>query len=785
MITQFQDYLHSLILRIIAAIIIISPLLSGLFYHEHWIIIQLIIGVAMILEFYKKSLKNHSRQRISWFDALHIGLVAIYFISIIWGLHKHGAYVTAFRYLSFYFFYFLVVNNVFTKKERDFLVHSIFGSAVLSAIVAFLSVAQITLFDFREIAPAIDRVAGSFNYPNTFGIFMALGFILGMELLLAANNVFLKKYIFAGLYLVFAGMVASMSRGVFLFLIIFILMLFIYRIVKRDNTSYFFFSFLVITLVSSFSVTVFLEQIRAAEYNQALLFLGMGMVALFVIAFLSEYAIKKLDAINKDGTYKTLFFAFVVLYILGIGVVYFNYLSDADPLSGGVFVDRAVAARLSAIDGTEASYTGRMTYNKDALKVMLSHPFGTGGRGWDSAYHQHQEHEYWSTEVHNAFLQTGVETGFAGLILYLGIWGAVFYGSYLVYRQRRGQSMAMHLGITVALALLLSHSAMDFNFSYGSMQLIAMTLAGLIMYSERSRKLRLKEIQVKPYLWKVLAVVMIPLFIVPTSLELTAEVYKKRAYQAWRLEEVIENYEKAARFSPFNEHVRALLARRYSEQYLQTGANSDYDRVNQLTDRVLQLAPRDIWSLTYLQDAHHTLKNQPRLLELRELEAGILPVVAATNAALADEYIKTAFYWLDRDNPELAGQLFEKAIVTVEPYRNIERLNPYLQNQRQLRLTNHHRVVWGKIAYLQGEYEEALTMLQSVRSGDRLEESILWQIATHIKTGHIDKGEALLPRIKNDKLLLELNKIVIRGGIFAPESSPETLSNEEENDGRQ
>ncbi len=136
----------------------------GLFNNSQWVIIQGIIGIALVLEFYKKYLNNQERQRITYFDVFNFALIFIYFISIIWGLHKHGAYVTAFRYLSFYFFYYLTINNVYTKKDRNFIIHSIIFSAFLTSLVAFLSLADIKLFGITIISSI--RMSGTIGYPN-------------------------------------------------------------------------------------------------------------------------------------------------------------------------------------------------------------------------------------------------------------------------------------------------------------------------------------------------------------------------------------------------------------------------------------------------------------------------------------------------------------------------------------------------------------------------------------------------------------------------------------------
>ena len=48
---------------------------------------------------------------------------------------------------------------------------------------------------------------------------------------------------------------------------------------------------------------------------------------------------------------------------------------------------------------------------------------GAGGGGWNATYTWFQPYPYFSTETHDDFMQTGVETGFPGLLDFLLIWG--------------------------------------------------------------------------------------------------------------------------------------------------------------------------------------------------------------------------------------------------------------------------------------------------------------------------------------------------------------------------
>jgi hypothetical protein len=102
----------------------------------------------------------------------------------------------------------------------------------------------------------------------------------------------------------------------------------------------------------------------------------------------------------------------------------------------------------------------------------------------------------------------------------------------------------------VALGLLLAHGGMDFDFSYGFINLLAMTMAALILYRDKSRKLLVKDVKVPRIVWGALTFVVVIGFLLPTGAELSSEIYTKRAYRAWEVDKIISNTKKQQNFHP-------------------------------------------------------------------------------------------------------------------------------------------------------------------------------------------------------------------------------------------
>ncbi|MBW4081596.1 O-antigen ligase family protein [Paenibacillus sp. S150] len=137
--------------------------------------------------------------------------------------------------------------------------------------------------------------------------------------------------------------------------------------------------------------------------------------------------------------------------------------------------------RLENINFQQHSVLERITFYKDAMKVIKDYPIlGAGGGGWTSLYEQYQNNPYTSRQVHNFFLQYLIEVGIVGFIVFMGFIGYIFYKYIRAYLKREKDEF--HNGFfffIIALSILL-HSLLDFNLSYAFMGILVFVgLAGI------------------------------------------------------------------------------------------------------------------------------------------------------------------------------------------------------------------------------------------------------------------------------------------------------------------
>ncbi|MGB4168223.1 MAG: O-antigen ligase family protein, partial [Tepidanaerobacteraceae bacterium] len=163
------------------------------------------------------------------------------------------------------------------------------------------------------------------------------------------------------------------------------------------------------------------------------------------------------------------------------------------------YIPEAISRRISSINIESSSVAGRFTFYRDALKIIKDYPIlGTGGGGWKAIYKAYQSYEYFTTEVHNYFLQLWVETGTVGL---LALAALCITALVTVYRTLVSDidisTKALTWGTLSGAVALLGHSGMDFNLSLGAVALYLWQLFGVIKFSgiSSSQKDQQKEIK--------------------------------------------------------------------------------------------------------------------------------------------------------------------------------------------------------------------------------------------------------------------------------------------------
>lgn len=137
----------------------------------------------------------------------------------------------------------------------------------------------------------------------------------------------------------------------------------------------------------------------------------------------------------------------------------------------------------------------RAIFYKDGFEIFKGRWFfGGGGGAWNHLYRQYQSYNYASSQAHNFPLQLGIETGTIGLLILLCLIIVLIYLYIKYYKKEKQQNYHeksikdddtkllegfLKATIITAIAALLMHSIIDFDFSEASMLLLFWQLTAI------------------------------------------------------------------------------------------------------------------------------------------------------------------------------------------------------------------------------------------------------------------------------------------------------------------
>lgn len=149
--------------------------------------------------------------------------------------------------------------------------------------------------------------------------------------------------------------------------------------------------------------------------------------------------------------------------------------------------------RLANINFEQHSVLERLTFYKDAMKVVKDYPIiGAGGGAWSAIYEQYQNNPYTSHQAHNFYLQYLIETGILGFVIFAAfliyIFG-LYIRSYIKADEEKRNDYFVYFIIA---ASILIHSILDFNMSYAYIGVLVFICLGGMTATIESKPFKLK-----------------------------------------------------------------------------------------------------------------------------------------------------------------------------------------------------------------------------------------------------------------------------------------------------
>lgn len=347
-------------------ILIFCLVIAGILGGGYYVSVSALVGVVLLgVLFYQLYVKKQITAAWDLNMVAFAILVFGYLMACLWAVDSEMALMGVVKFLPYLLFYVLVSGN---PEEREKMISYL---PMLACLMTIFSFTMMQFEIFRDWVTVAGRLAGFFQYPNTYAIFLLVCLILLLWRLEPKHLAWLDV-----IYAVVAvfGIILSGSRTVFLLTIVAV----VWMVLARGT-------------VRKIIVPIFV----------------FGAVATIVLVFIG---------------------------------------GSTDVLS-----------RFTDISFGASTFLGRILYVRDALTLIMKHPFGLGYYGYYFIQQSVQTGVYSVVNVHNELVQILLDVG----VLPAAVMCAAIVRTIVTRRTSSRNRMV--------LVILLLHSLFDYDFQFIAM----------------------------------------------------------------------------------------------------------------------------------------------------------------------------------------------------------------------------------------------------------------------------------------------------------------------------
>ncbi|WP_427337946.1 O-antigen ligase family protein [Caloranaerobacter sp. DY30410] len=289
------------------------PFFRGLYFEKELLpthIFSFTLALVWLISKFKDKEYNLVKTPI---DIAAIGVVAMYFISIFYGVNTRLAIGEFLKYANYFFIFLMVRDLVYTEKRQKWLLNVLVISGVIVAVIGIGSAIGTWNYNGAYVG---NRINSTLQYPNTLASYLGALFVITIGLITAHQN-----RIYKAIYGIFSNIllftfILTYSRGMWLILPFILLLLIITIPNKRKlETLIYIFANIAISIPLAF---LFSQKIGEKSYILWAVFiissLLMGILT-YIISFIDnkfrEVSIKKLVIVLG-----------IILIIFSSGVIY-------------------------------------------------------------------------------------------------------------------------------------------------------------------------------------------------------------------------------------------------------------------------------------------------------------------------------------------------------------------------------------------------------------------------------------------------------------------------------
>ncbi|WP_173120481.1 O-antigen ligase family protein [Paenibacillus qinlingensis] len=404
-----KNWVSSFSLILLIIFISISLFWHGLLFKPEYLLIEGCLYVSAGLILFRCKMPSHPVFYV------FIVFVCLYFALTFSAISKQESLATSFR-IALVIPLFLIAAQL-TKAHR---------LTLIRVFVYLCSVGLVygILFDqFRD-----GRFEGPLEYANAWGVLLLTALILSNMLAAIENK---THYIWLSSLLA-SGIILSGSRTVLLLFVI-IVPLQYWAFGKNDRKT-----------IPSVTLAICAGVASAVTYSfSKWAFLG----SVLIVALLILYVMPKIRTKTISVTMIPIFLAMAVAML---------YSNQATSLK-----------RLFQLTPHASEWTSRIGYYKDAWQIIIDSPFlGYGGGAWNILQYHYQTAAYTVLYLHNYWLETWIETGLIGVLLFTTIVILFIWSGLSSYLKSDGSTKIWVASCLAVFGCLLVHSTVDFTFEY-------------------------------------------------------------------------------------------------------------------------------------------------------------------------------------------------------------------------------------------------------------------------------------------------------------------------------
>lgn len=440
------------------------PFVKGLFFVRDILVLNLFLILLFALIIYFDERRRCLEVIAVRTDYGVLAVLLIYIISTFYAVAPDQAITEVFKIINYIIIFYLVCYFAYNKRNIDRIMYAIYFSGLGVAVIGIL--AGTGCIDAANLVEA-NRIYSTIGYPNALAAYLISVLVIGLYLSVEQPNIYIKAGLETGNYLLFLTFLGTQSRGGLLLLPVSMALL-IFGPLKQKRWPV----IKNIAVAVAMGTVIYIKSLSDSAVNTGSLRIVWVFVGILIVAVIS-YLLEKFNSYESWVRINKRYVAIITVIVVAGGLA-IGLIAAKSTVS-------TAFSRFNTISLKDQNVQERMVFYKDALKVIKDHPvLGIGGGGWGSVYKSYRSYAYASRAVHNHFLQTMVETGAIGLIIYL-----LLVAGFVVTVIRNMRHTASEDGslinwivMTVAITLLL-HSIIDFNLMIGAVSIVLWVMFGL------------------------------------------------------------------------------------------------------------------------------------------------------------------------------------------------------------------------------------------------------------------------------------------------------------------